>query len=50
MSMYMGVQVPMETRRIRSPGDGVTRGCDLPDMGAENRSQSSLGAASAVNC
>lgn len=35
--------MPMETRRIRSPEDGVTRGCDPPDLGAEDRSQVFIG-------
>ena len=34
--MHMGA-VPVEAREgVRAPGDGVTGGCELPDVGAGN--------------
>lgn len=41
--MHMGTHVPVESRKgYGSPGAGVKADCDLPSVGIENSSQSSL--------
>lgn len=34
--MYVCVGAQKSEEGIRSPNDGATRGCEMPDVGAEN--------------